>query len=234
MIVWTDASWANRKSGGSTGGYIVGLTNEDVLNGSKGHVTVVNWNTNKLKRVARSSMAAEMQALANAEDELHLCRLAWYQFNGGPVNLKNIESTVREVPGTAIIDAKSIYDVLTSQNQPLQLAETRTALELLAYLKNTEQNGTDTRWTHGGANLADGLPKTGNHPMLREFLSTSEWTLPQGSMSGKKRAAQGIKKLDSDTHVNDTEKNTSFSIMAWDKLREVWPQWCTNSESESE
>jgi hypothetical protein len=27
-------------------------------------------------------MAAEMQALANAEDELHLCRLAWLEFNG--------------------------------------------------------------------------------------------------------------------------------------------------------
>ena len=61
------------------------------------------------------------------------------------------------------------YDVLISDNQPTQLAEKRTALELLAYLRNTENN-TETRWVHGEANLADGLTKIGRHPMQREFL----------------------------------------------------------------
>ena len=115
-------------------------------------------------------MAAEMQALANAEDELHLCRIAWAEFNGISVNLSTPEKVLENVPGTVIIDAKCIYDALTSQNQPLQLAEKRTALELLAYLKNTELNHTETRWVHGGANLADGLTKLGIHPMLREIL----------------------------------------------------------------
>ena len=82
LIAWSDASWANRRDGKSTGGFLRGICGEQVLDGQRGHVSVVSWGTNKLKRVARSSMAAEMQALANAEDELHLCRLAWLEFNG--------------------------------------------------------------------------------------------------------------------------------------------------------
>ena len=175
LVAWSDASCASRKDGSSTGGYMIGITGQEILDGKRGHVTVVSWNTNKLRRVARSSMAAEMQALANAEDELHLCRLAWLEFNGIAVDLNQVDEALQDIPGTVIIDAKAIYDVLISDNQPIQLAEKRTALELLAHLRNTENNSTETRWVHGEANLADGLTKLGHHPMLREFLETSTW-----------------------------------------------------------
>jgi hypothetical protein len=145
LAAWSDASWANRKSGNSTGGFLIGICGPEVLEGKRGHITVVSWSTNKLKRVARSSMAAEIQALANSEDELHLTRLAWAEFNGVIPDLNDVDTVISKVPGTVIIDAKSIYDTLTSTNQPLQLQEKRTALELLAYLENTQANNTETR-----------------------------------------------------------------------------------------
>jgi hypothetical protein len=181
FVAWSDASWANRKSGSSTGGYVIGMCAPEVLEGKRRHVTVVSWSTNKLKRVCRSSLSAEVQALANAEDELHLTRLAWAEINEVQFDLNDVDSVIAGVPGTVVIDAKSIYDTLTSTNQPLQLQEKRTALELLAYLQNTKANGTETRWVHGGANLADGLTKIANHPMLKEFLETSTWALVTGS-----------------------------------------------------
>ena len=213
LVAWSDASWANRKDGKSTGGYIVGICGNNVLEGVQEHVSVVSWSTNKLKRVARSSMAAEMQALANAEDELHLCRLAWLEFNGKRVDLNHVDEVLHEISGTVVIDAKSIYDVLTSQNQPIQLSEKRTALEMLAYLKNTEANGPETRWVHGEANIADGLTKLGNHPMLQEFLKTSTWALVNDAsqLSGKKRRAQGLSKLSS--------APTDFASFAWQALQ---------------
>ena len=213
---------------------MIGLCGQGVLDGKRGHVTLVSWNTNKLKRVARSSMSAELQALSNAEDELHLCRLAWAEFNGHDIDLNAIDEVVRSVPGTVIIDAKSIYDSLTSQNQPMQLAEKRSALELLAYLKNTEANGTDTRWVHGGANLADGLTKLGNHPMLREFLETSTWSLvwDPAQVAGKKRQAKGLDKLENDEKANVvTDK---FDDLAWSLLRKEWPEFCQTSGSDEE
>ena len=237
FVAWSDASWANRKSGSSTGGYIVGMCGPGVLEGKREHVTIVSWSTNKLKRVARSSLAAEVQALANAEDELHLTRLAWAEMNGANIDLNDVDSVIATVPGTVVIDAKSIYDTLTSTNQPLQLQEKRTALELLAYLQNTEANGTETRWVHGGANIADGLTKVANHPMLKEFLETSTWALvqdPQG-LSGKRRKELGLDKLSDDAAAAFlTGERENFQALAWQKLNQTWPNFGHDSDSESE
>jgi hypothetical protein len=180
-------------------------------------------------------MSAELQALAISEDELHLCRLAWAEFTGSDIDLNVTEELVKTVPGTVIIDAKSIYDALTSQNQPLQMVEKRTALELLAYLKNTEANGTETRWVHGGANLADGLTKLGAHPMLKEFLESSTWSLvyDPSQQAGKKRKAKGLDKLENKGDANATQEEQSFRELAWEKLREQWPDFC-KSEDESD
>ena len=232
LVAWSDASWANRRDGKSTGGYLIGICGERVLAGERGHVTIVTWGTNKLKRVAKSSMSAEMQALAITEDELHICRLCWAELTGKDIDLRSIDNVIKEIPGSCIIDAKAIFDALTSQNQPMQLTEKRTALELLAYLRNTEMNNTQTRWVHGGANLADGLTKLGAHPMLREFLSRSTWSIvyDPAQQAGKKRQAKGLDKLENESE--DTPKGNDFRELAWIKLSETWPDFCTESEDE--
>ena len=114
------------------------------------------------------------------------------------------------------------------------MAEKRTALELLAYLKNTEANGTETRWVHGGANLADGLTKLGAHPMLREFLETSTWSLVHdpSQQAGKKRRAKGLDKLENKGEANVTQKEQTFRELAWEKLREEWPDFCETEEED--
>ena len=228
LVAWSDASWANRKDGKSTGGFLIGICGEGVLDGKREHVSIISWGTNKLKRVARSSMAAEMQALANAEDELHLCRLACLEFNGRVVDLNFVDECLHEISGTVIIDAKSIYHSLTSQNQPTQLSEKRTALELLAYLRNTEANETQTRWVHGGANIADGLTKLGNHPMLQDFLTTSTWALVNDAsqLSGKRRKAQGLDTLAA------TATEDHFQPLAWKALHSMHPDFCISSDTE--
>ena len=233
LIAWSDASWANRQDGKSTGGFLIGVCGDEVLRGKRGHISVVSWGTNKLKRVARSSMSAELQALAIAEDELHLCRMCWAEFSGEDIDLGKVEETVQSIPGTVVIDAKSIYDALTSQNQPLQLTEKRSALELLAYLRNTERNKTETRWVHGGANLADGLTKLGQHPMLREFLETSTWSLVQDETqtAGKKRKAKGLDKLANEGEANEV-RGESFCDLAWKLLQKEWPDFCESEEGE--
>ena len=129
-----------------------------------------------------------------------------------------------------MIDAKSIYDTLNSQTQPLQLAEKRTALELLAYLQNTHRNGTITRWVHGGANLADAMTKLGATARLWEFLKTSQWSIvfDENQMSGKKRKAEGLGKLD-----NSDARGKGFYTLALQKIQEMWP-WFGKTDSESE
>ena len=132
FVTWSDASWANRKDMTSTGGFLTGCCGDDVVSGQQGHISVISWGGNKLKRIARNSLAAELQALANAEDELHITRAAWAELQGETLDLDNPSETVARIPGIVAIDAKSIYDTLTSANQPLQLSEKRPALELMA------------------------------------------------------------------------------------------------------
>jgi hypothetical protein len=49
IVAWSDASWANRKDGSSTGGYIITVCGEGVISGRKEHITVLSWSTNKQK-----------------------------------------------------------------------------------------------------------------------------------------------------------------------------------------
>ena len=237
-IAWSDASWANRRDAHSTGGYIIGLTSDKLMKGERTHVSVVSWGTNKLKRVAKSSLAAEVQAMSIAEDELHLVRGAWAEFNGLVLNLDAPDETIRTVPGVVVIDAKSIYDTLTSQNQPLQLQEKRTAIELLAYLRNTEENGTQTRWVHGGANLADSLTKLNASTLIREFMLSSTWSVVQdeSQTSGKKRKAQGLDKFQNKKEEETEELSSNlvdygqFRTLAREKISTYWPEMFEESD----
>ena len=234
FIAWSDASWANRKDGNSTGGFVIGCCDKKVLEGHKTHTTIISWSTNRLKRVARSSLSAEVQALSNAEDELHLVRACWAEFNALEFDLNNADEDIGKIAGAVIIDAKSIYDTLTSNNQPLQLAEKRTAIELLAYIRNTERNNTITRWVHGEANLADSLTKQGASQMLWEFLKDSRWSIvfDEKQMSGKKRRKAGMSKLEN-SDAEETKEPT-FNQLVVNALKTVWPQYVEESETDEE
>ena len=79
IVCWTDASWANRADKSSTGGFFIGLAPTAIRSGQSSFVAPFFWATQKLRRQARSSLSAEVQALANAEQEqeLYFARLAW-------------------------------------------------------------------------------------------------------------------------------------------------------------
>ena len=79
---WSDAAWANRPDGLSTGGYVIGIAPEEILEGKRTPVGWVSHRSGKLQRVARSSLAAEVQALTVAEDELFMVRMMWAELIG--------------------------------------------------------------------------------------------------------------------------------------------------------
>ena len=140
--------------------------------------------------------------------------------------LHRFSDTVKSVPGTVIVDANSLYDTLASRTQPLQLQE-KTALELLAYVRNTHSNNTATRWVHSEANVADGLTKSAATKIISEFMLTSEWSLVYDDqlMSAKKRKTQRLSPLE-----NRVENN--FHNTALEALTGVWPDFVDSSEEE--
>ena len=63
----------------------------------QGKVNVTGWRSYKLPRVARSSLSAEAQALSHCEQELMYTRLAWFELNGGTIDVKNPAASIVQV-----------------------------------------------------------------------------------------------------------------------------------------
>ena len=78
----------------------------------------------------------------------------------------------------------------------------------------------------------DGLTKLGQHPMLREFLETSTWSIVQDTTqtAGKKRKAKGLDKFNNDG-ANEVEEE-GFRDLSWKLLMKEWPDFCVTEEDE--
>ena len=74
VVAWSDASLANRSDLSSTGGMMIGFVHREII---RGPVNLISWGSSRLKRVCRSSLAAETQAMAEAEQELMFIRAQW-------------------------------------------------------------------------------------------------------------------------------------------------------------
>ena len=74
--MWHDAAWACRPDGKSQGGWLVAATEfSKAMKGEPVPFSVIGYGSDKLPRVARSSLSAETQAATEAEGELYYTRL---------------------------------------------------------------------------------------------------------------------------------------------------------------
>ena len=209
LVTWTDAAQGDRPDGSSTGGYISGFgSQEDILSGSWTNISLVSWGTTKLPRVARSSLAAEIQEACIAEDEAFLIRLMWSEMNH--TSEDNADEQVNLVPAFLVTDAKALFDAVQSETSALGLKERRSGIELLGLKDNLKRNSTVLRWVNSGAMLADPMTKGKMRYLLEEFLRVPQWKLVDDEKfeSFKKRKLKGKdafeKVTESDTEVEDS------------------------------
>ena len=175
-VTWTDAAQGDRPDGKSTGGYIAGFGRKDEIEtGDWCPISLSTWNTSKLPRVARSSLAAEIQEACIAEDESYLVRLMWAEVNG--VDAKNHNEAINLVPSYLVTDAKALYDAVQSETSALGLKERRSGIELAGLKENLVRNKTVLRWVNSGAMLADPMTKGKMRYLLEEFLRDPRWKL---------------------------------------------------------
>ncbi|CAK9012642.1 Retrovirus-related Pol polyprotein from transposon RE1 (Retro element 1) (AtRE1) [Includes: Protease RE1 [Durusdinium trenchii] len=194
FVAWSDAALANRVDMGSTGGYVVGATTKDLREGKKARVNFVGWKTFKLKRIARSSLAAEVQAFSEAEEELMFTRLQWGEMLGHDLDPRSPEDVLVRVPGILVTDAKSLYDSVQKglvNTSGLGLSEKYSALELLSVMERLDRGHTETRWVNSDAQLADALTKHQCQSSLHQALVQGHWILVYDPLfvSAKKRKA---------------------------------------------
>ena len=192
FVGWSDAAVANRPDLSSTGGFIFGLMNPEEVRQGFGKVNPITWRSGKLHRVARSSLSAETQALADLDGELMFARLMWSEMLGHRVDLKVKEQWIREVPAVMVIDARALYDALERGDLTIaNMKDKYSALETLALAQNMTGQGTCLQWTDSDHQLADGLTKLQKQDCIKKFLVSGCWRLsyPGAFMSAKKRRA---------------------------------------------
>ena len=209
VVAWCDASLANRIDLSSTGGTMIGFVHRDMVDkGVRGPVNLISWSSSRLKRVSRSSLAAETQAMAEAEQELMFIRAQWREMLGDTINLQQPEDVIKRIRGILVTDAKALFDAASNgeiQTSAFSMKEKYTALELLGLVQNMEKQGTELRWVNSDAQLADGMTKISAQDRIRKFLEEDQyWNLIHDEMfvAAKKRRLQHRPE---ESHGDDSE-----------------------------
>ena len=212
VVAWSDAGWGNRADGSSQGGHLVCITDAAFLQGEVAPITPISWHSGKLKRVARSSSAAEVQAAADAEEECAYVRLLVAETIGGPFPLKQWTETCALVPGVLILDARGVYDALSrSESTCLGLRDRRSGFEALALKRNMQATGCLLRWAHSDAQLADCLTKDSDkarmsYELLQQRGYTWKLIYDPKFTAARRRTAKGVSVLD-DMPPDEAEEN---------------------------
>ena len=88
VVTYTDAGRTTRPDGTSQGGQLVFIANSELLQSRESNMPLISWHSSRLRRVARSSSAAETQAAANGDEAVYL-RLCLEEVLFGQLDLRN-------------------------------------------------------------------------------------------------------------------------------------------------
>ena len=146
LIAFSDASLGNLPDGGYQGGYLI------VLMGENGKFSPLCWQSKRIRRVVRSSLAGETLALADVVDSAIFIATLYAELTTG-------KPTPLLIPITCIVDNRSLYEAIKSTKS---VAEKRLRLEItnIKELVNNGQIKTIT-WCATKEQLADCLTKKG-------------------------------------------------------------------------
>ena len=157
ILCYTDASLGNLNNGtDSTGGYLVFL-----INYRTGNAAILDWQANKIKRVVRSTLAAETLSLNEGlEASIHLNGIL-QELIGVTVEVHAVidnRSVVDAVRSTTTVDDKRLRRDISAVKQMLECGEVKSVT-----------------WVPGNRQLADVLTKRGvNGYKLLEVIQTGK------------------------------------------------------------
>ena len=105
IVIYSDAAHGNLSNGGSQGSYVIFLCGRNRM------CSRLNWQSKRIPRIVRSSLAAETLALSDAlDDAIYLRKLfSEIMFND-----------IYDIPIEIIIDNKSLYDALFSTKNVIE------------------------------------------------------------------------------------------------------------------
>ena len=161
FLSWGDASHKNRPNNFSTGGLVIGVSAPEILSGKETPVSLLDWRSWKLRRVAAGSNGSEGQAVCEAEDKGWKARLLWAMMYGNILNRSNADFLTSLVLSFLVMDSRGVYDALTGTETPgLSMENSNSSVDILSTSQGLEEHmNSHPAWVPGNLNLADALTK---------------------------------------------------------------------------
>lgn len=113
MVVFSDASFGNLADGGTQGGHLI------VLMGENGHFSPFSWQSKRVKRIVRSTLAGEALAMSDGVDNAIFLATLFSEVTAG--------DAAHVTPVTCVTDSHSLVDALKSTKS---VTEKRLCLEI--------------------------------------------------------------------------------------------------------
>ena len=193
ILCITDAGWGTRSNGESQGGYLLCLTVPKMFERTRAPCWVVDWQSKKLRRVVRSSVAAETLSGQNGLDAIEAYQAVMLETIWG-VTPKEFRELTPEYPAGLVLDSKGFFDAVTRSCCSQAISqERRLQIDYAIAKETTERQNILLFWVNNLRLSADCLTKLrGDTKPLFEILEQGTYEITICLQSGKKEKQQKL------------------------------------------
>ena len=195
VLAISDASFAGMPRGRSQGGLAIAFANPEILHG-QAKMAIVAHHSGLLKRVVRSSLAAEISQAASTMEEADFVRALLAQAIRPDFRLNSWLPTAAQWKLVLVMDSRTGYELLngTALGVAIDIAAMKQAL--------AEDGGSRlVRWVPGEELLSDNLTKHVGNQKLMRTMGTALWALKDTEVAKKIRADATARKRTSRQRV---------------------------------
>ena len=191
IVCIADAGWCTRANGESQGGYILCLTTKDIMKNKEPPVWIVDWSSKKLRRVVRSSVAAETMSGQNGLDAIEWIQSLLAEILEGQ-SPRTFRERVPEKTACLVVDSKGFFDAVTkSCSSPTISVEKRLQIDYAIAKESMSLQNIMVFWTSNIFMCADVLTKLrADTGPFYKLVDTWKYTIHTGVESGKKEKAK--------------------------------------------
>ena len=174
-----DAAHANLEGGASQQGHLILAVHANITN-CRVPVSVLSWQSKKIKRVVRSSLAAETCSMSTCQEHLDWMRTIWEQMTRGDFVLENYDQFLTARASILVTDCKSLYDAIHKEGAAPASTDKRLAIELAIVKAKAVSGESDLRWIDARFQIADCLTKHASRKseaVLQKILQEAQWRI---------------------------------------------------------
>jgi hypothetical protein len=173
-----DASFDNLKASGSQGGRYLLAADKGILTAKDDAlfpICVLEWGSTRIKRVVRSTLAAECYSMGEGVDSLEYLRFALSEMYDPEWAPRRREELAAKIQAAVVTDAKSLHDHLKKEGSSSKDRRIRLEINIIRSTAALQ-----VRWVRSEMMIADHLTKEVPLEIMeyaRTVCSTCRWTL---------------------------------------------------------